>query len=216
MTKLFWVLKKIVYCDEEINDVEFIKILESYLNDTKIFLISSTYFTYFVDLLYSLKIESTISFERIFYDEADSINLVNNKKLEAKFYWFISSSIKNLKYPIAQYKYVKSIENEDTQYIRYKLVKDGGIQKNGFIKNSFESLKKYKNNSIIYLKCGDEFINTCIKLPNIISKIIKVKSPIVLQILKNIATIEIKRLIGEGDIIGAINKLNCNMDLKGS
>lgn len=202
--------KKIVYCDEEINDVEFIKILESYLNDTKIFLISSTYFTYFVDLLYSLKIESTISFERIFYDEADSINLVNNKKLEAKFYWFISSSIKNLKYPIAQYKYVKSIENEDTQYIRYKLVKDGGIQKNGFIKNSFESLKKYKNNSIIYLKCDDEFINTCIKLPNIISKIIKVKSPIVLQILKNIATIEIKRLIGEGDIIGAINKLNCN------
>lgn len=192
----------------------YMKNIEEYFRDTKILLISSTYFLYFVNILYDIGIENDICFERIFYDEADSINLSNNKKLEANFYWFISSSSKNLRIPNAEFRYVKMKIDSDPKYIRYKLVKDGGIQRNGFIKNSFESIKNYERSGKIYLKCNEDFIDSNLKIPKTIEHIIKVKNPQILNILGKVLSNDVKKLIAEGDIVSAIQKLNCNYNPK--
>ena len=201
--------------DENIEPIEEKKLecinrLKTFIENKQILLISSTFFIYFVNLLYYYGLEKEICFERIFYDEADSINLSNNKKLEAKFYWFISSSENNLKKPNAEFRYIKTKIDSDPKYIRYRLIKDGGISKNGFIKNSFESIKNYDRSNNIYLKCDENFINNSLKIPKPIINIVKVKNPYILNILGKYASRDIKKLIAEGDILGAIQKLNCN------
>ena len=205
---------KISIRGELISKEKYMQNIKEYLGDTKVLLISSTYFLYFVNILYEIGIESDICFDRIFYDEADSINMSNNKKLDANFYWFISSSSKNLRIPNAEFRYVKMKIDGDPKYIRYKLVKDGGIQKNGFIKNSFESIKNYERSGKIYLKCNNDFIESNLKIPKTIEHIIKVKNPEILNIFGKVINNEIKKLIAEGDIVGAIQKLNCNYNPK--
>lgn len=58
----------------------------------EIILVSSSQYTDFANLVN----EGNFRFSRVFYDEADSIHIPNCKKINAMFYWFVTSSIENL------------------------------------------------------------------------------------------------------------------------
>lgn len=197
------------------NFIDLLELLKNENND--IILISSTYFNYFNKSIYNFDIQDKLNFNRVIYDEADVLNISNNKLLNANFYWFISSNIDNLICPDPIEKYVRSgeiISDENDQYVRIKQKKTGGILRNGFVKSLFEKLKNVDNKGGIFLKCEDKFIDKYLNLPDIIYNNIRVRNSLVISILKNYLNKELISLINQGDIIGAMNKINCKKENK--
>ena len=183
------------------------------IKDKKILLISSTYFNYFIKTLYNLNLENSLQFNRIVYDEVDTLNIPNNKFLNANFYWFISSNINNLLNPESSYKYVKTgelISFENEQYVRLKYTKTGGILKNGYVKSIFQDLKDSKNKDALFLKCNDDFIDKYLNLPDINFETVYVQNLFIKDVLNRFIDNQTKELINQGDIIGAMNRINCN------
>lgn len=93
-----------------------------------------------------------IKFNRIIFDEVDSINIPNCPKYNASFYWFISASISEMY--------------------------DNKIRNNGFLKDTFRKLQYvdriYKRN--LFIRCDPEFINRSMRVPEMIVHNIKIKS----------------------------------------
>jgi hypothetical protein len=145
----------------------------------------------------------TVQFDRIIYDEADTINLPNCYKLRANFYWFITSSVSNLMVPNGGY--------HDGKYIK-------GIHYTGFIKNTFSELS---NNNFpfydrIFFKNKDSFIQTSFELPKPIVKLIPCFTPKAVTVLKGILDDKVIQMIQGDDIKGAMEQIDSSNLLKSS
>ena len=101
-----------------------------------------------------------ILWNRIIFDEADSICIPGCKTPQAKFIWFVTSSIKNLLFPNGFYwkHNINSIS---------RVIIDG-IKHQGWIRKIFTSLEKCNDENIlkyIFIKIPDEYIDEIISLP---------------------------------------------------
>jgi hypothetical protein len=180
--------------------VKYIKIkkdLEKIKFDNEnLILVSSSIYNQFATLVNNNKYK----FSRVVYDEADSIKIPACKEIKANFYWFVTSSVQNLLMPNGTYFFRQYDSNIIT-----------GINHTGFIKNTF--IKLY--NSVehyyvkyIYLKNSDELIKESLLIPDpIIYKII-CKNPKILNILNNIISNQIQRMINAGDIQNALKEID--------
>lgn len=127
-----------------------------------------------------------IQFDRIFYDEADSIKLPNCKKLKSKFYWFVTASYKSL--------YGCMYDNDR-------------ISCNGFIKHTFEKTD-YRIKKHLIIRNDEKFIHNSFNLQDYKTITIKCLRFQFLNILENVVSDRIQQMICAGDIEGAINTFN--------
>lgn len=145
--------------------------------------------------------EKMYTFSRVIYDEADSINLPNCKKLFYRFCWFVTSSVNNLLYP-GGYKF-----RWNPQTKRYENI-IVGIKKNGFIKKTFKDFDYNAFSKHIFLRNDENLIKQSFSLPDIINLTYICKNLNILSVLNNLVPLNIQQMICAGDLEGAINAIN--------
>lgn len=191
-----------LYIDNVDISVEYIK-TQNQLNNikfnTELIVVSSTLYNKFTEI----SNQNKYLFSRVIFDEADSIKIPACKEIKSYFYWFVTSSIKNLLFPTGQYYFV----NNEMKYIR-------GICHNGFIKNTFVNLYQLdihnnrKNIKYIFLKNSDDLIKKSFTIPDPVIHYIMCNNPTILNILDNIISDKIQRMIYAGDIVSAIKEID--------
>ena len=161
-----------------------------------------------------------VSFNRIFIDECDSIQLKNGFQFRATFYWMISSSSHNIKLYHPSYGYANSNPNitdineyYDSRNGYVRLKKIGGITtQNNFIKKKLEFCALVNSTSVFekfHFRNTNEFIDTSFKMnePNILKIICK--NPLFMKIVGDVLSNSIINRINAGDMSGALGLFKC-------
>lgn len=192
------------YIEEYTNiDAEYIQTKESITNiqfNKNIVLVSAAMYKNFVS---NVKCNN-IHVSRVFYDEADSINISNCEKISACFYWFVTSSINNLVTPCGSAR-----EYDDTNH-RYLPKRIPGIKRKGFIKNTFTDIANLHNSikGKLFLKNSDAIIKKSFILETPNDNVVICKNTTLLRILNNIVSADVQQMLCANDIEGAINAIN--------
>lgn len=149
-------------------------------------------------------LHSEMIFARLFYDEADSINLPLCRKLQARFFWFITASYSNLLNPFGSYS--RLIFNNGVQ----RMVQNcRGVRNNGFIKELFYTL--FSNTTVTpYIICrnDDAFVDESLLMPAIEHEIVECKTPITINVLTDIVESEVIRCLNANNVKRAIQCLH--------
>ena len=191
----------------ENNQNLFTKYLNNFFN-SKIVLLTSTYFNILNNSLDYYNIQDNINVNRIFFDEADNLEISSSNIINANFYWFITSNIDTLKNPFSSLRYVKSSSNPNI--VRYKVSKEGSLLKPGFIKNLFEEIYNLNENINVYLNCDLDYIDNSIQRCIIINKDVKLKSPFALKLVQKYVDSNLTNIIKEGNIYKALEIIRCH------
>ena len=167
--------------------------INEYLNSPLI-IISSTFYSQFMNLYVCQKYISAMNFDRVIFDEADSIHIPNCYKPKASFYWFITSSVLNLMVPYTRYF--------DGKYV-------DGVKCSGFIKNVFTELEQnhFPFYNQLVLKNQDSYIQDSFELPKPILHRISCFTPKAVTVLKGILDDKIIQMIQGDDLKGAMEQV---------
>ena len=146
-------------------------------------------------------------FDRVFFDEADSINIPNCRYAYGKYNWFITSSVNDLFFP------------KGTKYYRYRLYSKipknvKGIHNHGFIRNIFslnQSISNYRFIQEIYLKNNDKFIKESFDLEEPIKNYILCYTPMCIKLLDNVGLPNIIDALNANDMTTAMGLVNGNI-----
>ncbi len=204
--------------DDDFNKSDIKKIVEQYgeldinkLKGVEIVLISASLYNELA--FYMIKDKYFVN--RVIFDEADSINIPNNLKIDAIFYWFVSSSSTSLCNPdgvektITEQKSVNSYGGPPHIYNVTKTIKEHGIKCNGFIKKTFQNVEGDAERSHYFLKNNDNFIEISFKLPEPIEHLLICRDNLQIKILNGIVSNDVMMMLNAGDTDGAINRLTC-------
>ncbi len=182
----------------KLKDIEIVLISASLYNELAFYMIKDKYFV-----------------NRVIFDEADSINIPNNLKIDAIFYWFVSSSSTSLCNPdgvektITEQKSINSHGGPPHVYNVSKTIKEHGIKCNGFIKKTFQNVEGDPERSHYFLKNNDAFIEISFKLPEPIEHLLICRDNLQIKILNGIVSNDVMMMLNAGDTDGAINRLTC-------
>ena len=152
---------------------------------------------------------------RLIFDEADSINIPNNLKINALFYWFVTSSYLSLCNPDGVYKNVVMTKKVNygggiTQDVEYEtVIRENGIKCTGFIKKTFWNVAKDDMRQHYFLKNDDKFIEMSFKLPDIIEHLFVCRDNLQIKVLNGIVSNDVMMMLNAGDTEAAINRLTC-------
>jgi len=135
-------------------------------SDYDLVLCSNTFHNRFVQYTDS----NNIKFSRIFYDEADALNIPACYKMNAKFHWFVTSAYKNLCFPHGHQEYNQNI-------YRYITIAEG-IRSSGYIRNFFSRLM-YPSAAFqrIIVKNDDEFVDKSLGILEHVENVIMCRPP---------------------------------------
>ena len=143
-------------------------------------------------------------FERVIFDEANSIKISNCEYAYGKVNWFITSSVEDLLRPYGMWENnsIPGSKNID------------GIRRTGFIrdifaKNASPRLIDYIQD--IYIKNNDDFVDKSFNLPDPIKHIIRCWTPDDLKVLQGIAMPAVIQALNAGDTKTAIALTHCNI-----
>lgn len=156
------------------------------LPETKIVLLSSTRLR---DFIQHNPCASKI-WRRVFYEEADSLNIPANKEVKASFYWLITATPKRL------FPYHRS-----TGFLRRIISNLYGLTFNGLL-------------SHIIVKNSKEVIAKSIKLPPVKNRIIRCLIPQQLRQVRRYVSRQVLEALNAGDTETAITLLNCKVESK--
>jgi hypothetical protein len=167
--------------------------VNEYLNYPLI-IISSTFYSAFMNVCISGKYVSSMNFDRAIFDEADTIHIPNCYKPKAGFYWFITSSVLNLMVPYSRYWEGKYLD---------------GIKCTGFIKNVFVELEqeRFPFYHLLVLKNKDSYIQSSFELPKPIVHRVSCFTPKAVTVLKGILDEKIIQMIQGDDLKGAMEQV---------
>lgn len=158
---------------------------------------------------YIFRVKKGYIFERVIFDEADSVNIPACRDCYGKFVWCITSSIQNLIYPNGCRRY-NCIDYESNKDFR-------GFKNNGYLKRIFQN-NYYISYDILFmnyfqelfLKNTNKFIEDSFNLNDPIYHYHECLTPKYLQILHDVALPNIIEALNAGNIKGAIELTNCN------
>jgi hypothetical protein len=146
-------------------------------------------------------------FERVIFDEANSIKIPNCAYAYGKYNWFITSSLNDLFFPKG--------ERTFGYYSYYKVPKNvKGIYNQGFIRDLFsanQQVYNVKNLDKIYLKNNDEFIKNSFQLDDPIKNYIECYTPIEIQLLQQVDLPNIIDALNANDMETAISLVDGNI-----
>lgn len=141
-------------------------------------------------------------FERVIFDEANSIRMPNCQYAYGKINWFVTSSVDDLLCPWGKKDY----------YNNKVIIK--GITGKGFIKDIIgENSGRNKSNFLqdIYIKNSDKFVEDSFGLPDPIKNMIECYTPPELKALQGIGLPEVVQALNAGDVESAINQVGCKI-----
>jgi hypothetical protein len=169
------------------------KEMKDFLN-APLIIVSSTFYSVFMNTRINQKIVCDMNFDRVIFDEADTIHIPGCYKPNANFYWFVTSSIINLIVPASRYW--------DGKYL-------DGIKCTGFIKNVFMELEGsgFPFYHKIFFKNRDEYIQASFDLPKPIIHRVSCFTPKAVKILKGILDEKIIQMIQGDDLKGAMEQV---------
>lgn len=148
-----------------------------------------------------------ITVKRLIFDEVDTAYTPNAKRINAKFYWFITASYKNILNPYPRWHYNHTDWRESYQIT-------SGIHNNLFAKNVFVSFLKtmsaeeLKCVDRLVLKNNDDFVERSFNLMEYQTHVIQCKTPKVVNILHGISNKRIVQCLNAGDVATAISLMN--------
>lgn len=176
--------------------------MEEFFN-VQLVIVSATFYTQFMNTIIGKKSVSHMNYDRIIYDEADTIHIPNCYKPNAIFYWFVTSSIQNLIMPVSRYWENKIID---------------GIRCNGFIKNTFVELEasNFPFYNLIFFKNRDEYIQASFDLPKPIVHHVNCFTPKAVKVLKGILDDKVIQMLQGDDLKGAMEQVGTSNLLKSS
>ena len=169
------------------------------LNTLDIIFVTSTLYNRFA---YVMEINN-ITFQRVFYDEADSINIKACTTIPANFYWFVTASYGNLLYP-------RGFTCQDMTSRRYVLCASG-LMFTGFLRAIFTELYSQVPLELIkalVVKNSESYVQSSIHLPPMNVNIIKCKTPFSISVLNGLVDTNIIACLNAGDIQKAIQYVN--------
>lgn len=192
------------------------------INGYDVILVSSTKF----DEFYSSFINNARPYHvnRVFFDEADTINIPRCPFIEAKFTWFITSTFENLIFPRGKHLYFNSsgdltedwssnynYMNSNDNYGRGAVSQIKGIQKTGFIKETCFSISHIPRDirCTLILKNDPEFVKSSFSLCEPNRYYIECDYDKNLLIVKDYVSDEVLCRLSAGDVAGAIEKIDC-------
>ena len=149
------------------------------------------------------------TWSRVVFDEADSINIPACIKPNARFVWFVTSSLKNLLF--SNGFYLKC----DSNGIVTRVV-TRGIVRQGYIKTTFRELEDAGANHAlqgIVVKMNDEYVDQHINLPSVHEHIIRCKDPVYLCILKDIISEGVTSRLHGCDSDGALEYMGTHENI---
>ena len=209
--------KKQLYCDEFLENVV----------QADIILISNTLYRELTVRTSTLKIR----WNRIFIDEADSIQLSSSilNEMTTNFTWFITASFINLLFPqysgihvssvvYDSFKAVNTISNEldvlmKTTYnnsYRDHLIPIN-IRSQKFLYNILNVNHILRGRLVI--RCSKEFIDKSISLPKLITSIIRCRPSLSHRIVYDIINANVRQLLNAGDIKSALEQLGVKTEI---
>lgn len=146
---------------------------------------------------------------RVFFDEADSINISACTPPRARFVWLISSSLQNLLFPNGYFWKMK-----ENKLIRCVTT---GIPKYGYIRNTCKHLETSSGNNIlplIIVKLNDDYIDSFMNLHHYDKQEIVCEEPYYLRILHDEIPSNIEDYLNGSDMDTALEKLGCPIDTR--
>lgn len=186
-----------------VNTTKALNKLDDKLKQSDIILISGTFYRKVQEHIFS----ENYFVNRVFFDEADSMNTPNAKHIPANFYWFVSASFKNILNPYPRWNY--EYRNWENSYLI-----SSGISNNAYVKNIFMSFYKTKNQVLnrlidkIVIRNSDEYVEQSFNLPELNRHIIKCKDSGIISILNGVVQSNIIQCLNAGDTLGAISYVN--------
>jgi hypothetical protein len=176
--------------------------IEDFFN-VPLVIVSATFYNQFINIRIGNKFVVHMNYDRVIYDEADTIHIPNCHKLNAIFYWFVTSSIQNLLLPESRYWDSKLID---------------GIRCSGFIKNTFMNLEEnsFPFYNLIFFKNKDEYIQASFDLPKPIVHHVNCFTPKAVKVLKGILDDKVIQMLQGDDLKGAMEQVGTSNLLKSS
>lgn len=184
----------------------------STLLNKKLMLVSGTFYRRIQELAY----DESIHFNRIVFDEADSMNVPGARRIPATFYWFVSASFKNILTPYPRWVYgFNHIGVRGTTH-NYQI--SAGIANNAFAKNIFTCF--YRDHAAmsrilnkIVVKNDDSFVDRSFELPEMNVELIECRDSGLITILNGVVSNNIMSSLNAGDVRGAVAHINqANVD----
>lgn len=169
------------------------------LNDYDLVVVTDTNFK----IISNLILLNNIKINRLIFDEIDSLNIPSNKKLESKFYWFITASFTNLLYPKGYGYYDRKLNI----YIR----KASGLTNKGYITDLFHNIyynMKDEFSHLLVLKNEDSYIDKSFQIPIPNQYVIECKDPISTILLNGIVDKNVINCLNGDNNKGAIELFN--------
>lgn len=162
--------------------------------------VTATYFRRVVDLFQDRKVR----LHRIFFDEVDSLNTSGCANMQAKFLWFVTASYGNIIYPRGYNRYDPSTGT----YVWYA----HGIKHSGFVRSMFQDLSTCPRLifKALVVKNSEGFIESSMRLPEMVYTTIKCRTPYAINILNGIVDRNVIESLNAGDVEGAISFISVN------
>lgn len=186
-----------------VNTTKSLNKLDVNIRSMKIILVSGTFYRKVQEHI----IDENYSINRVFFDEADSMNTPNAKHIPANFYWFVSASYKNILNPYPRWNY--EYRNWENSYLI-----SSGISNNVYVKNIFMSFYKTKNQIMnrlidkIVIRNSDDYVEKSFNLPELKRHILKCKDSGIISILNGVVHSNIILCLNAGDTVGAMSYVN--------
>ena len=169
------------------------------LNDYDLILVTDTNFKVISNLI----LVNNIKINRLIFDEIDSLNIPNNKKLNSNFYWFITASYTNLLFPRGYGFYDRKLNI----YIR----KASGLSNKGYVTDLFNNIfynMKQEFSHLLVLKNDDKYIDESFNIPIPNQYIIECKDPVYAKLLNGIVDKNVLNCLNANNNKGAIELFN--------
>lgn len=141
------------------------------------------------------------TWSRVIFDESDSINIPSCVKPMSRFVWFVSSSLNNLLFCDGHFWKC------DGPWLTR--VVTNGISRNGYIKNTFKRLQSETANCIlsrIIVKMNNDYIDELLKLPPLMTHVVRCEDPVYLMVLEGAVSEEMTMLLNGDDIRGMLDQ----------
>ena len=171
------------------------------LTEIDLIVVTSTFFNKVCRMI----TDKHVKLQRIFFDEVDSLNIPGCYPIHANFYWFVTASYGNLLYPRGFNRYDASVGRH--------VWCATGIRNSGLVKNIFLDMFNHIPRDfmkVIIAKNSKAYVESSITLPEMITHVIKSKTPHSINILNGIVDKNIIECLNAGDVDRAITHINTN------
>ena len=189
------------------------------LEGSHLTLISNTLLPLFMNSMRARNLTPT--WRRVFYDEADTVKISSTVEAPlALMTWYVTASYNNLLFTNQYYHsfvlrqlppaFIETLHPKLQDIIKtytdnHPTVTFFKTQSNGFFMSRIKSHHPLRSSLVIVN--SDDFLDTSVLLPPLISQVIRCETPVSQRIVQHAISTEVESMLNAGDIQGALQSL---------